>query len=231
VIDADELQVAIGLPVTYTISTPGTVNLVGTVNGSGDTDWDFSTSNATDTSVIISASALSGQWFANSFPTGQWVAPLDVKNVSQAVYSADAQAIYLLGYASTSPTPADQKTLIVYGAPVAVYRFPLMPGFSWTSTGTVMGGLLKGLAYNGTDTYEIGDDATGELDLPEYTFTQVHRVRSKVTVAPSAGESATTLQTSFLFECFGEIVRATSKTNETNVNFTDAAEVRRFASQ
>jgi hypothetical protein len=231
VIDADELQVTLGLPVSYVVSTPGTVNLVGTTGGSGVTDWDFSASLATDVTVTLEAMQLAGKWYEDSFPTGQWAAALDVKDTLEGVYSADSTAIYLQGYASTSPTPANTKTLIVYGMPVAIYRFPLQPGFSWTSTGTITGGLLNGLAYVGTDTYQVGDDALGELDLHDYTFTQVHRVRTKVTVAPSAGEVATTLQTSFLFECFGEIVRATSKLDETNVNFTDAAEVRRFASQ
>jgi hypothetical protein len=231
VIDANEMQVTLGLPVAYVVSTPGTVNLVGSTNASGTTEWDFSTSLATDTTVTIEATQLPGKWYEDSFPTGQWVAPIDVKDTLEGVYSADSGAIYLQGYASTSPTPSDTKTLIVYAAPVAIYRFPLQPGFSWTSTGTITGGLLHGLAYVGTDTYQVDDDATGQVDLHDYIFTQAHRVRTKVTAAPSAGEVATTLQTSFLFECFGEIVRATSKTNETNVSFTDAAEVRRFASQ
>ena len=37
-----------------------------------------------------------------------------------------------------------------------------------------------------------------------------------------------TYQISFLFECFGEVARATSQPNETNQDFTTAAEVRRF---
>jgi hypothetical protein len=33
---------------------------------------------------------------------------------------------------------------------------------------------------------------------------------------------------SFFFQCFGEVARATSQTNDTNENFTTAAQVRRF---
>ena len=47
--------------------------------------------------------------------------------------------------------------------------------------------------------------------LHDYDFTQVHRVRTTVTVAPSAGEAAVTRQDSFLFECFGEVVRVTGR--------------------
>jgi hypothetical protein len=99
---------------------------------------------------------------------------------------------------------------------------------AWTSTGVVMNGTLRGLPYAGQDTYELTDDATGELVLPDLTFEQAHRVRSKVTVAPSAGATITTKQVSFFFECFGEVARATSQPNETQDDFTTAAEVRRF---
>jgi hypothetical protein len=37
-----------------------------------------------------------------------------------------------------------------------------------------------------------------------------------------------TRQTSFFFECFGEVARATSQPNETQDDFTTAAELRRL---
>ena len=77
-------------------------------------------------------------------------------------------------------------------------------------------------------TYTISDDATGEVILPDLTFTQAHRIRQKVTINPAAGQTVVTYQTSFYFECFGEVARATSQVNETNPDFTTAAEVRRL---
>ena len=53
--------------------------------------------------------------------------------------------------------------------------FPLSVGSTWTVTGTVVNGMLEGLPYAGQDTYEVTDDATGELILPDLTFTQAHR--------------------------------------------------------
>jgi hypothetical protein len=230
-IAADELQPALNLPVDYVVSPPGvtrTVNVAGTTDSAGDHAWDFSQSFANDVSVTIAASALNGKWYQASFPGGQWAAPVDVGDTIEGVYSADSQAIYLLGVASTQEAPADGQTLIVYGSPVALYRFPLAPGSAWTSAGTVQGGMLHGLAYAGTDTYAVTDDAIGELTLHDYVFTQVHRVRLTTTLSPSAGETQVTRQVSFMFECFGEIVRATSEPGETNDDFTTAAEVRRF---
>jgi hypothetical protein len=233
-IDASELQAAINVPVTYLVSAPGTtppVDLTGQVNLAGNTVWDFSQSVASDVSVTIAASTLDGKWYQASFPDGQWAAPIDVGDTVEGVYSADSQAIYLQGIASTVEAPSEGKTLVVYGAPVALYRFPLVPGAAWISIGTAVGATLHGLPYAGTDTYAVADDAIGEMSLHDYLFTQVHRIRTTVTVSPSAGAAATTQQVGFLFECFGEIVRATSKVGETGDNFTTAAEVRRFSSQ
>ncbi len=233
-IDASELQVAIGAPATYLVSAPGTtqaVDLKGQVNTDGNTVWDYSQALASDVSVTIAASPLSGKWYQASFPDGQWAAPIDVGDTVEGVYSADSTAIYLQGLASTVESPKEGKTLVVYGQPVALYRFPLKVGSTWVSIGTVTGGMLHGLPYAGTDTYAVADDAVGEMNLHDYLFTQVHRIRTTATVSPSAGEAATTQQTSFLFECFGEVVRATSKVGETNDDFTTAAEVRRLSGQ
>jgi hypothetical protein len=94
--------------------------------------------------------------------------------------------------------------------------------------GTVKNATLRGLPYAGTDTYVITVDGAGTLLLQDYTFTQAMRVRTDLTAAPAAGETVTTKQVSFLFECFGEVARATSQNNETQENFTTAAEVRRL---
>ena len=43
------------------------------------------------------------------------------------------------------------------------------------------------------------------------------------------GASTSRRQVSFLFECFGEVARATSLPDETVVDFTTAAELRRLS--
>src|SRR5262249_3966374 len=155
-----------------------------------------------------------------SFPGGQWTAPVDVADTIEGVYSADFQGVYLHGLASKTQSPMEGQTLVAYGAPVAIYRFPLAPGSAWTSTGTVTGGMLRGLPYDGTDTYAVADDAVGEASLHDTIFTQAHRVRTTVTIAPSAGQTQVTRQVSFVFECFGEIVHVTSQPGEMNDDFT-----------
>jgi hypothetical protein len=148
----------------------------------------------------------------------------------EAVYTHDAQALSLLGLASTLEASPDGKTLIVYDHPITLYKFPIAVGAAWVSSGNVTMGTLRGLPYSGTDTYDTKDDATGTMVLHDFTFQEVHRVRTQVTVAPVVGATTTQRQVSFLFECFGEVARATSGLNEMNENFTTAAEIRRLGS-
>ena len=89
-------------------------------------------------------------------------------------------------------------------------------------------GTLRGLPYAGKDTYEVTADGVGEAVLPSLTFTQAHRVRTKVTVAPAVGASTSRRQVSLFFECFAEVVRATSKADESELDFATAAELRRI---
>ena len=109
-----------------------------------------------------------------------------------------------------------------------LYRFPLQPGAAWTSIGEVKDGTLRGLPFASRDTYDVKVDGAGELDLPDFVLTQVLRVRTNVSISPAAGAVTTQRQVGFLFECLGEVTRATSKLNEPNENFTTASELRRL---
>lgn len=230
-IDADELAPLLDNPVKYLVSPPGetrSVNLLGSVDGQGHQTWDFGSDYATDEVATITATSIQGKWYASSFPSATFVAPFDAGDTVEAVYANNQTAITLLGLASHDPTGPGGQTLVVYAPPISLYVFPLHVGQVYSSTGTITNGMLRGLPYAGTDTYDIAIDASGELTLEAYEFSQVLRMRTTVTVAPSAGQTVTTKQTSFLFECFGEVARATSQTNETSDDFTTAAELRRL---
>jgi hypothetical protein len=231
-IDASELAPVLGVAASYRVSPPGetrAVDVVGTVDAQGVRRWRFDAVAPSDRTVALTASPLEGRWFASSFPHASFVAPLDAEATLLGVYSHDADALWLHGLASSEEKPKAGKTLLVYDAPLAVYRFPLAVGTAYTSKGHVSGGTLRGLPYVGTDTYAVEDDATGALLLQDVVFTEAHRVRLTVTVAPSAGVTVVTRQTSFLFECFGEVARAVAATGEKNQDFTKATELRRYA--
>ena len=230
-IDADELQPLLDNPVKYLVSPPTetrTVDLIGTVDAQGHQTWDFGSDFATDEVATITATSIQGKWYASSFPSATFVTPFDAGDAVEAIYANNATAITLLGLASRDADGPGGQTLVVYAPPIQLYVFPLHVGQTYSSSGTITNGVLRGLPYAGTDTYDIAIDASGELTLEAYEFTQVLRMRTTVTVAPSAGQTLTTKQTSFLFECFGEVARATSQPNETNDDFTTAAELRRL---
>ncbi len=231
-IDSSELQPALGIAAKYLVNAAGTsrtVDVAGMTNTSGQLVWDWATSYADDQVATIEASSLSGKWYASSFPDGQFATSFDAGDTLEAVYSQDASGFYLHGLASTEESPASGKTLWTYDKPVALYTFPLKPGASWTQTGVIRNGLVHGSPYAATDVYQGTDDATGQLVLPDFTFTQAHRLRFVVITTFSAGGNPiVSRQVSFLFECAGEVGRATSMPGETNANFTTAAEQRRL---
>jgi hypothetical protein len=232
VIDSTELQPSLGVAANYLVNAAGTtrtVDVAGQVNGSGQLVWDWGASYADDQVAKIEASALMGKWYAASFPNGQYVTAFDAADTLEAVYSQDADGAYLQGLASKDQNPPEGQTLWVYDSPVKLYAFPLKPGTTWTSSGTIKDGKVRGLPYAATDTYQGSDDATGQLVLPDFMFTQAHRLRFVVTTTFSAGGAPqVNRQVSFLFECFGEVGRATSQANEMNDDFTTAAEQRRL---
>lgn len=230
-IDATELAPALGVAVRYLVSPAGatrTVSLAGTVDAQGHRVWDFGQDYADDQVATISASGLAGKWYEASFPGGTFAAPFDAGDTLEAVYAYTQAAITLLGVASKNPDGPNGQTLLVYDAPITLYRFPLTVGTSYASSANVKNGVFRGLPYVGKDTYQISFDASGELTLSAYKFTQVLRQRTTLTTEPSAGAALVTRQTSFLFECFGEVTRATSTSGEMNDDFTTAAELRRL---
>jgi hypothetical protein len=232
VIDSSELQPALGVAAKYLVNPAGTTRMVdvaGSTDASGHLVWDWGASYGDDRVASIEASALQAKWYASSFPNGQFATAFDAGDTLEAVYAQDDTGLYLQGLASTEENPPEGETLWVYAAPVQLYAFPLKPGTTWTSSGTIRQGMVRGVPYAATDTYQGTDDATGQLVLPDFTFTQAHRLRFVVTTTFSAGGAPQVhRQVSFLFECFGEVGRAASQAGETSDDFTTAAEQRRL---
>lgn len=231
-IDASELAPTFDVAVSYVISPVGedrAVNLAGKKDAKGAITWDFSPDFATDKALVLTATKVAGKWYASSFPAGDFASPVDTVGEIYGVYSATEKAISLLGIASVVEKPKKGKTILVYDTPIDVYRFPLIPGASWSTTGHVTMGMINGLPYTSDDTYAVKDAGLGSLLLHDLTFEQVHKIETQVTLDPSVGGAAqTTWQVGFVSECFGEVTRATSHVGEATANFTKAAEVRRL---
>ncbi len=234
-IDADEITPALGVPVQYLISTgtpaaPISTDVAGRVDGAGGRVWDapWSTDLAGDRVATLEARAVDDAWYADDFPDGEVAVALDAAGTLDGIYRHDEDAFRLLGIASRQPDPPEGRTLLRYATPIDLYRFPIRAGDRHVSVGEITGGTVRGLPYAGRDTYEVAADATGELRLPDLAFEQAHRVRVHVTVEPSVGMPVSHREVSFLFECFGEVARATSFDGESDEDFARAREVRRL---
>lgn len=230
-IEADELAPALGVPVSFLVSPDGVergVDLAGVVDEDGRRVWDWAAEDPTDQVATFQAAAITGRWYASSFPSGAFVVPIDAGLATEGVYTHDEDAILLHGLASAEEAPIAGQSLLVYETPIAVYRFPLEPGQTWTTSGDVKNGVLFGLPYAGRDTYEVSVEGGGRLMLPDLSFSQALRVSTRVVVSPAVGAPTSRRQVSFLFECFGEVARATSRADEEAEDFGVAAEVRRL---
>lgn len=175
--------------------------------------------------VELVALPLEGQWFADEFPADSIIVPLSGAGDTLGVLRQSESSLSLLGIVST----LEGHTLLHYQDPIDLYRFPIAVGRSWTSTSTVTG-TLASVAYNGTDTYDVRVPSSHALLLPHLRFTSTYRVDTTVTSdSGAAGVVITRQQISLLSECFGEITRALSQDNESDPNFTAAAELWRFS--
>ena len=231
VIQHHELGAVFGVPLSYLINPAGierAVDITGVVTAEGQRVWDWGHDFADDQVLELAAGPLLGKWYAESFPSGQVVIPIEAGGRIQGVYRQDETGLYLLGMASREEAPAEGQTLIVYAEPAALLRFPLEVGRKWTAVGKSSQAMFRGLPYAGTDTYTVSVSASGELVLPDLVITQAMRVETQLVIIPAVGIETSVRQVSFLFECFGEVARATSRNNEANPEFTTAAEVRRL---
>lgn len=231
-IDSNELAPAFDQPAHYLVNPAGqsrTIDIQGRVESSGVRLWDYSTPFTDDRIATITAQKPDAQWFASSFPGAEFVAPVDLGARTVGIYARSETEIRLMGLASADENPPEGKTLIVYDPPVTLYKLPLTVGSKHSSTGTSRNATFRGQPYAGRDTYDVSVDASGKLILPDITFTQVLRVRTFVTVEPIAGQKTTQRQVSWFYECFGEVARATSASNEPNEDFSNVAELRRLA--
>ena len=228
-IDANELQPIYNVTANFLVSPQGktrTVDQVGAVRD-GKTLWAFNVDLPDDQVFKSTGTPLTGKWYEKHFPglVNPVVIPLDAAGNNEAVYTHDDQALYLHGIASKTEAV---NTYLPYEKPLALYRFPLTVGLSYTAIGDVKDGSFQGLPYAGRDQYEVKVDAAGSVILSDFSVQQALRVKTKVTISPAAGIVTVTRQTNFLFECVGEIVRLTSVPGEQDENFTNAAEVRRL---
>ncbi len=224
VITEDELPIAFGAEATYYASPAGVSRTIAT----GGTAWVLDQEYPDDVVIELGPTKIKDQWYAASFASAQFA--VDAGGGLDGIYHQDAQGLWLDGTASHDEAPSGGKTLVRYAQPLPVLRFPIEDGDAFEATGTIVDGVVNGLPFVGTDKVEVEVTGDGRLDVPYVRFSPVMRVRTLVTRTPSTGTPVVTRRNViFLFECFGEIARAESRTDEPSAEFTTAAYLRRFA--
>jgi hypothetical protein len=215
-----------GLNASFEIAEDAGFSTAGTTLSDGGRAWDLSVSFPGDHVVDVQTESPSNYWFANSFPAATYVVQLSDTSDLLGIFQATDTALLLIGIAS--PTSAAPQTNVSYSPPVTVLSFPLQQGATWQTQSTVSG-WYQGIYYPFyTESYVSSVDATGTLLSPYGTFPQVLRVQT--TLTRTVGLLVTTIQSfDFAADCFGVVASITSQNDEPNVEFTNAAELRRLA--
>lgn len=223
-ITSAELPLRAGLRATYRAAEDVTVSTAGTTGADGGRVWSFDGALSGDASSLWETESPAGAWWAADFPTATYSARLSVSSELRGVFEVKSDGLYLLGVVSKTSTYPSTK--VSYSPAVKVFALPLSSGASWQTNSTVSGTYV-GTAVYYTEAYSSSVDATGEARTPFATF-PVLRVRTVLT--KNVGGFITVTRTfAFASECFGPVAQVVSQSNESSVEFTDAAEVRRLA--
>ncbi|MGE0547175.1 MAG: hypothetical protein AB7O24_24485 [Kofleriaceae bacterium] len=218
-ITRDEAPLDAGLMATYRVGIETSVSTAGTMNPDGSRTWDLTTAMAGDHDVHFETKSIAGTWFAEAFPTATFASRLNADGTLLGVYQATPTALLLVGV--VSPAGGLGRTELTYDPPVEVKRYPLASNDSWTELADVSG-LAAGFVAAYSETFDVSVDAAGNAVTPAGTY-PVLRVRTVVT--RTVGIVDTILRTYQLdAECLGSVATLRANDNESEVEFTNAAE-------
>lgn len=224
-ITRQEVPLRVGLNAKYRVGLDAAVSTAGEDAGGGLRRWSLSGELNEDRLVLVEAQSPLGRWFSPDFPEATYVTRLSETSELLGVFALNGDALLLLGV--VSPTDGFTRTKLTYDPPITVLDFPLEPGKSWTTESSVTG-TAQGVAVFYSEDYSSQVDAQGELVTPYGTFEQVLRVRTELERV--IGFATTRKRTfSFVTECFGTVATIVSEDNESQVEFDQAAEVRRLS--
>jgi len=222
-ITREEVPIQAGLRATFKVAEDVEISTAGTPLPNNRRKWDLSIALPSDASVLVETMPLTGKWFEKKYANATYTTQLRKSSDLIGVFETAPGALTLRGV--VSPGEGLYKTELTNDPPVNMLQFPLTLGKTWTSDTTVSG-YAQGVLSTYTEKYNAEVDAAGDLVTPLGTF-DVLRVR--VELKRTIGFLTTTVRTyAFITECYGNVASIASKDNESNVEFTRAAEVRRI---
>ncbi|HVY47471.1 MAG TPA: hypothetical protein VHB21_16395, partial [Minicystis sp.] len=224
VITRAEVPIEAGLSAKFETATNVTFATSGTAKPDGTRDWNMVGPFSGDHLDLVETIPMSGQWFEPDFAGATYAAKLSDTSDLLGVFEVTADALLLRGV--VSPQGGVQKTELTYDPPVAALQFPLSVGASWSANSTVTG-FAQGVYSAYTENYSNSVDASGTLEAPFGTFDVL---RVKTTLTRVVGGIPTVVRSfGFAAECFGTVATVVSQNDETEDEFSSAAELKRLA--
>lgn len=222
-ITREEVPIQAGLRATFKVAEDAEISTAGTPLANNRRKWDLSITLPSDSSVLVETMPLTGKWYESKYANATYTTTLRKASDLIGVFETAPGALTLRGV--VSPGEGLYKTELTNDPPVNMLQFPLTLNKKWTSDTTVSG-FAQGVYSTYTEKYAAEVDAAGDLVTPLGTF-DVLRVR--VELKRTIGFLTTTIRTyAFITECYGNVASIASKDDESNVEFTRAAEVRRI---
>jgi len=222
-ITRDEVPMQAGLHANFEFAENVTVDSAGTMNANGTYAWDLTGPYSGDHTALVTTNDPTGQWFSSQFPGATYTTTLSDSSNLLGIFEASQTALSLIGIAS--PASGNTQTKLSYSPPAQFLGVPMTIGTTWTSNSEVTG-TAEGLVSNYFEEYASKVDAQGTLKIPYGTFSVL---RVQTTLTRTVGGVATVTQSlAWVAECFGTIASITSQADETQTNFTNAAQVMRL---
>ncbi|MFH1438194.1 MAG: hypothetical protein ABIJ56_20965 [Pseudomonadota bacterium] len=204
VIERSEIVVTRAAQGLYRVNEPGShvqVDVAGEAGGGGAALWDFTDKGERDFELRVDD--LDGTWFEESFARATHTAPVDHLTGLLGVYRLGEDAMELLGAVSEEPG----RVFLPYDEPVAVIRFPLKEGDSWSVDTGVTNGVADGLEVSSEETYGFEVIAAGDLQMGSFLFRGTLLLRVELEQRFPGGAKEQTWQFIWLHECYGELAR------------------------
>lgn len=223
-ITMSELPLVAGKMARFRIATNAAFDTTGTAAGTGMRRWDLTAQLANDTDRPLTLLAPGAEWWAASFPTATYAAPLSSSSDLLGVFHVEAAQVTLLGV--VSPAAGTFRTELAYDPAVKILALPLAAGGSWMSTSTVSG-TAQGALVAYTEKYVSLVDQVGTMKTPYGEF-PVLRTATDLTRTSGFTTLLTKRQFAWTAECFGSVATVASQDFETSAEFSDPAEVKRI---
>jgi hypothetical protein len=196
----DEMPVAVGARVTFSVGTNLKVDLAGTT-ANGRRTWNL-TQDAADEHPVISVLEPVPAWAAPSFPAATYASLMDETLGSYGVFQISPGALQLEGVVSMQAN----LTKLIYSQPVDLFRFPLQQGDAFVTEANV-NGALNWVPLWLHEEYQVQVLAVGTLQLQQLSWPTL-LVKVRLVQTPANPLLATTkVSFFFLSECYGVIGR------------------------